>query len=171
MVLLMSDVVEAGVICNGRLLQGRVGNAGAARSRHRRARRACRARAEGSAASRRTCRPSALEEETNRPLRRAPASVIERTGMMIGRAVASAVAVFDLRLVLLTGAVPRRSAAPAGGRAGASSTSAADSATCGPAPTAPSTASSWTSRASPPRRRSSGGGAGPLGRRAAAAAS
>ena len=49
---------------------------------------------------------SAIEEETNRPLRRAPASVIERTGMMIGRAVASAVAVFDLRLVVLTGSVP-----------------------------------------------------------------
>ena len=29
MVLLMSDAVEAGVICNGRLLQGRLGNAGA----------------------------------------------------------------------------------------------------------------------------------------------
>ena len=55
---------------------------------------------------------SAIEAETNRPLRRAPASVIERTGMMIGRAVASAVAVFDLQLVLLAGSVPAAFGAP-----------------------------------------------------------
>ena len=55
---------------------------------------------------------SAIEAETNRPLRRAPASIIERTGVMIGRAVASAVAVFDLRLVVLTGAVPAAFGAP-----------------------------------------------------------
>ena len=28
MVLLMADAVEAGVVCNGRLLRGRLGNAG-----------------------------------------------------------------------------------------------------------------------------------------------
>ncbi len=42
----------------------------------------------------------------NRPLRRAPAPVIDRTGRMIGRALASAAAIFDTRLVLLTGTVP-----------------------------------------------------------------
>ena len=49
---------------------------------------------------------AALQAEINRPLRRAPAAVVERTGVMIGRAVASAAAVFDLRLVLLAGSVP-----------------------------------------------------------------
>ena len=141
MVLLMSDAVEAGVICNGRLLHGRLGNAGQL----------------GHVVVEPDGLPcvcgglgcltayasaSAIEEETNRPLRRAPASVIERTGMMIGRAVASAVAVFDLRLVVVTGAVPARvrparcSTPPA-----ASSTSAAGCPTCGPAPTVPSTGS------------------------------
>ena len=105
LVLLMSEAVEAGVICNGRLLHGRLGNAGAL----------------GHVVVEPDGLPcpcgglgcltayassAAIEEETNRPLRRAPASVIERTGMMIGRAVASAVAVFDVRLVLLGGAVP-----------------------------------------------------------------
>jgi len=33
-------------------------------------------------------------------------AVIERTGVMVGRAVASAAAIFDLRLVLLSGSVP-----------------------------------------------------------------
>ena len=106
MVLLMSDAVEAGVICNGRLLQGRVGNAGAlGHVIVEPDGLPCPCGGLGCLTS--YVSAVALEEETNRPLRRAPASVIERTGMMIGRAVASAVAVFDLRLVLLTGAVPQ----------------------------------------------------------------
>ena len=105
MVLLLSDAVEAGVICNGRLLHGRLGNAG--QLGH--------VVVEpdglpcvcgGTGCLTAYASMSAIEEETNRPLRRAPASVIERTGMMVGRAVASAVAVFDLSLVVLTGAVP-----------------------------------------------------------------
>jgi glucokinase len=105
MVLLLSDAVEAGVISNGRLLHGRLGNAG--QLGH--------VVVEpdglpcicgGTGCLTAYASMSAIEEETNRPLRRAPASVIERTGMMVGRAVASAVAVFDLSLVVLTGAVP-----------------------------------------------------------------
>jgi glucokinase len=105
MVLLLSDAVEAGIISSGRLLHGRLGNAG--QLGH--------VVVEpdglpcvcgGAGCLTAYASVSAIEEETSRPLRRAPASVIERTGMMVGRAVASAVAVFDLRLVVLTGAVP-----------------------------------------------------------------
>jgi glucokinase len=104
-VLLVSDAVEAGIISNDRLLHGRLGNAG--QLGH--------VVVEpdglpcvcgGAGCLTAYVSSSAIEEETNRPLRRAPASVIERTGVMIGRAVASAVAVLDLRLVVLTGSVP-----------------------------------------------------------------
>ncbi len=47
----------------------------------------------------------ALEAELNRPLRRATASIIERTGIMVGRAVASAAAVFDVSTFLVAGSV------------------------------------------------------------------
>jgi glucokinase len=47
----------------------------------------------------------ALEAELNRPLRRATASIIERTGIMVGRAVASAAAVFDVTTFLVAGSV------------------------------------------------------------------
>ena len=70
MVLLMSDAVEAGVICNGRLLPGRLGNAGELGH--------VVVEPEGLAcAVRRRGVPDrlrvgvAIEEETNRPLRRA----------------------------------------------------------------------------------------------------
>jgi glucokinase len=105
MALLLGDAVEAGVVSNGRLLHGQHGNAGELGH----------VVVEpdglpcvcgGSGCLSAYASSSAIEEETNRPLRRAPASVIERTGMMIGRAVATAVAVFDFRLVILTGAVP-----------------------------------------------------------------
>jgi glucokinase len=105
MLLLISDAVEAGVVCNGRPLHGRLGNAG--QLGHVVVEPdglPCACGALGCLTA--YTSSSAIEAETNRPLRRAPASVIERTGMMIGRAVASAVAVFDLRLVLLAGAVP-----------------------------------------------------------------
>jgi len=105
MVVLVSKAVDAGVISNGRLVRGRLGNAAALGH--------VLVEPDGlpcPCGGRGCLTPyvssSAIEEETNRPLRRAPASIVERTGMMIGRAVASAVAVFDLRLVLLAGGVP-----------------------------------------------------------------
>jgi glucokinase len=105
MALLMGTAVEAGVICNGRLLQGRLGNAGAlGHVVVEPDGLPCPCGGLGCLTS--YASSAAIEEETNRPLRRAPASVVERTGMMIGRAVASAVAVFDVRLVLLAGPVP-----------------------------------------------------------------
>jgi glucokinase len=48
---------------------------------------------------------SALEAEMNRPLRRATQSIIERTGIMVGRAIASSAAVFDVSTYLLSGVV------------------------------------------------------------------
>jgi glucokinase len=111
MVLLMATAVEAGVICNGRLLQGRLGNAGAlGHVVVEPDGLPCPCGALGCLTS--YASSAAIEEETNRPLRRAPAAVVERTGMMIGRAVATAVAVFDVRLVLLAGAVPAVFGAP-----------------------------------------------------------
>lgn len=41
----------------------------------------------------------------NRPMRRATPSMIDRTGIMMGRAIASAAAAFDVTTVLLGGAV------------------------------------------------------------------
>jgi glucokinase len=41
----------------------------------------------------------------NRPLRRATPSIIERTGIMTGRAIASAAAVFDVTTFYVTGGV------------------------------------------------------------------
>ena len=47
----------------------------------------------------------ALESEMNRPLRRATPSIIERTGIMVGRAIASAAAAFDVSTFVLSGVV------------------------------------------------------------------
>ena len=47
----------------------------------------------------------ALEAEMNRPLRRATASMIDRTGIMIGRAIASAAAAFDVTTFYVGGSV------------------------------------------------------------------
>lgn len=111
MVLVVSNAVEAGVISGGRLLHGRMGNAGALG--HLLVEPdglTCICGAQGCLTP--YVSASTLEEEMNRPLRRAPASIIERTGVMLGRAVASAAAVFDLRTVLLAGFVPSVFGAP-----------------------------------------------------------
>lgn len=47
----------------------------------------------------------ALEAEMNRPLRRANPSIIERAGIMLGRAIASACATVDVDTVFMTGGV------------------------------------------------------------------
>jgi glucokinase len=48
---------------------------------------------------------TALESEMNRALRRATPSIIERTGIMVGRAIASTAAVFDVSTFVLSGVV------------------------------------------------------------------
>ena len=105
MALIVSDAVEGGVICNGRLLHGGHGNAG--QLGHVVVEpdgRPCPCGSSGCLTA--YASSSAIEAETNRPLRRTPSSIIERTGAMIGRAIASAAAVFDVRVVVLSGAVP-----------------------------------------------------------------
>jgi glucokinase len=105
MVLLLGDAVEAGVVSRGRLLTGRRGNAGQIGHlpvEPNGAQCVCGARG---------ClwayvSGGALGADPNRPLQRAPAAVIERSGLMAGRAIATAVAVLDLQLVLLAGSVP-----------------------------------------------------------------
>ena len=47
----------------------------------------------------------ALEAETGRPPQRAPQAIVERTGIHVGRALASVGAVCDLRLAVIGGAV------------------------------------------------------------------
>ena len=47
----------------------------------------------------------ALEAEMNRPLRRATPSIVERTGIMVGRAIASSAAAFDVSTFVLSGVV------------------------------------------------------------------
>jgi glucokinase len=47
----------------------------------------------------------ALEAEMSRPLARATPSIVERTGIMVGRAIASAAAVFDVSTFVLSGTV------------------------------------------------------------------
>ena len=59
----------------------------------------------GRVVSLRSPRRSALEAEMNRPLRRATPSIIERTGIMVGRAIASAAAAFDVSTFLVSGTV------------------------------------------------------------------
>ena len=46
-----------------------------------------------------------LEREMNRPLRRATDTIIDRTGIMIGRALASTMAIVDVSTVFITGSV------------------------------------------------------------------
>ncbi len=48
----------------------------------------------------------AIESETNRPLRRTPPAVIETTGILLARAVASIAAILDTTRVLIGGTVP-----------------------------------------------------------------
>ena len=111
MVLLLSDAVEAGIVSGGRLLGGRRGNAGQIGHMNVEVNGApCICGARGCLWA--YASALALQTEMNRPLRRAPGPVVERTGVMIGRAIASAAAVFDFRLVLLAGTVPTTFGAP-----------------------------------------------------------
>lgn len=46
---------------------------------------------------------AAIEREVGRPLRRAPESIVERTGILLGRAIASALALLDVTTVFVSG--------------------------------------------------------------------
>jgi glucokinase len=103
--LLVGDTVEGGIVARGRLLQGRSGNAGdLGHVVVEGDGRACRCGGFGCLDA--YAGGASIEAETSRPLRRAPASIIERTGIMVGRAVASIAATVDVRLVVVAGSVP-----------------------------------------------------------------
>ena len=68
--------------------------------------RVVRVRAGASAASTPTSSARAIESETNRPLRRTPPSVVETTGILLARAVASVAAIVDTTRVFVAGSVP-----------------------------------------------------------------
>lgn len=109
--LYVSETVEAGFVVDGRLLSGRLGNTGhVAHVVVEPDGAACRC---GNAGCLRAyVAVSAIEEETNRPMRRAPPATIERTGAMLGRVIASCCAMLDVQRIVLAGAVPSIFGAP-----------------------------------------------------------
>lgn len=100
----MGAGVGGGIISNGQLLQGRQGNAGhfghiVVEPDGRR----CTCGGLGCLEA--YCSGRAIEEETGRPPQRAPQSIVERTGILTGRALASLGAICDLKLAVIGGSV------------------------------------------------------------------
>ncbi len=96
--------VGGGILSNGRLLQGRLGNAG--HIGHIVVEpdgRPCSCGGIGCLEAY-ACGP-AIEAETGRPPQRAPQAIIERTGLLVGRALASLAAVIDFNLAVIGGSV------------------------------------------------------------------
>jgi glucokinase len=96
--------VGGGILSNGRLLQGRLGNAG--HIGHIVVEpdgRPCACGGSGCLEAY-ACGP-AIEAETGRPPQRAPQPIIERTGLLVGRALASLAAVVDFKLAVIGGSV------------------------------------------------------------------
>lgn len=96
--------VGGGIISNGRLLSGRLGNAG--HIGHiivEPEGRPCACGGIGCLEAY-ACGP-AIEAETGRPPQRAPIAIIERTGLLLGRALASLAAVVDFNLAIVGGSV------------------------------------------------------------------
>ena len=96
--------VGGGILSNGRLLHGRLGNAGhighmVVESDGR----ACSCGGFGCLEAY-ACGP-AIEAETGRPPQRAPMAIIERTGLLVGRAIASLAAVVDFPVAVIGGSV------------------------------------------------------------------
>jgi glucokinase len=101
----VGDVVDAGIVSGGRLLDGRFGNVG--QVGHMLVEpdgRPCTCGAYGCLDA--YASASAIESDTNRPLARTPAAIVDRTGIMLARAIASVSAMVEPRLVLVAGSVP-----------------------------------------------------------------
>ena len=104
LLVLFDQTIESAVVIDGVRLRGAHGNAGSlAHVAVEPGGAACGCGASGCLSAYATM--TALEAEMNRPIRRATPSMIDRTGIMIGRAIASAAAAFDVTTVLLGGAV------------------------------------------------------------------
>ncbi len=96
--------VGGGIVSGGRLLDGHHGNAG--HFGHIVVEpdgRPCICGGKGCVEA--YCSGKAIEEETGRPPQRAPQGVVERTGILIGRALASLGAMCDLKLAVVGGSV------------------------------------------------------------------
>jgi len=102
--MVVSTGVGAGIVCDGRLLDGAEGNAGhlghvTVEPDGRRCGCGARGCLEAEASG------TAIAAITGAPAREASASVRRRTGTMVGRAVAGAVTLLDLRLACVAGSV------------------------------------------------------------------
>jgi len=96
--------VGGGIVSGGRLLDGHHGNAG--HFGHIVVEpdgRPCLCGGKGCVEA--YCSGRAIEEETGRPPQRAPQGVVERTGILIGRALTSLGAVCDLNMAVIGGSV------------------------------------------------------------------
>jgi len=96
--------VGGGIMVGGRMLEGRLGNAGhvghmVVEPEGRR----CECGGLGCLEA--YCSGSAIEAETGRPPQRAPQAIVERTGLLVGRALAGLGAVCDLKLAVVGGSV------------------------------------------------------------------
>ena len=101
----VGDVVDAGIVARGRLLHGRAGDVG--QIGHLLVEpggRPCLCGAMGCLDA--YASASAIETDTNRPLARTPVAIVERTGVMLARAIASLAAMTDPAVVLVAGQVP-----------------------------------------------------------------
>ena len=100
----MGTGIGGGVVSGGHLLQGRVGNAGyIGHVVVEPDGRPCICGGKGCLET--YCSGRAIETETGRPPQRAPAAIVERTGAMVGRALASVGAMCDLKLAIIGGSV------------------------------------------------------------------
>lgn len=100
----MGTGVGGGLVSGGRLVHGRLGNAG--HIGHvvvEPEGRACACGGLGCLEA--YCSGPAIEQETGRPPQRAPQAIVERTGLLIGRALASVAAICDLRMAVIGGSV------------------------------------------------------------------
>ncbi len=100
----IDTTVESGCVIDGVRLSGSLGNAGAlAHLNVEPDGKLCRCGASGCLEA--YVSSTALETELNRPLGRATSSIIDRTGIMLGRAIASSCAILDVTTVFLSGNV------------------------------------------------------------------
>lgn len=102
--MVVSTGIGGGIVLDGRVLAGRSGNAGhvghvIVEPDGRRCRCGSRGCLEAEVSG------SAIEEITGRPAAEAPPEIVERTGLLVGRAIASAANLLDFRLALIGGSV------------------------------------------------------------------
>ena len=102
--LLVGASINSGVLSRGRMISGRLGNAGGighvvVESEGRE----CDCGGVGCLEA--YASGKAIEAETSRPPHRAPLGVIDRTGLLVGRAIATAAAMIDFRVVVIGGSV------------------------------------------------------------------